>query len=444
MSASHTLASRLRKRNFKILSDHNDSDCDIEEGNETTPQSNKSSTIEKKPRVVKRRQLTTKNGAGVELIDSNMPDTDLVTDVASEVESVNSETHTSRTPNRSKIHNCTWPDCGKVYDIKTKLTEHMRSHTGERPYTCPVEGCDKSYMKNAQLQVHILTHDESYKTAFRCPFDGCGAAFPHKHRLKNHLKVHEQPHEFVCDWEGCGAAFVKPFQLRNHMCTHTNKKPHQCTHPGCEKSFDTRPKLNVHMAGVHSTELRYFCGHEGCDATFAKYPELQYHTKHDHEKKCSICGKVYESRSMLTYHIRTVHEQQELFSCHWDGCGKEFKMKSSLRYHIMHTHRNTKPFKCEHDGCAAAFLTLSSLRRHIKSKHDPKEDQEISPPAPAPAPEISVLTGYSENGTNKQRSFNCPFGGCGMTFWREYDLKRHIESKSHECELSQELQKVDA
>ncbi|KAI9283086.1 hypothetical protein BC943DRAFT_281244 [Umbelopsis sp. AD052] len=373
-----------------------------------------------------------------------MPDTDLVTDIASEVESVNSETHTSRTPNRSKIHNCTWPDCGKVYDIKTKLTEHMRSHTGERPYTCPVEGCDKSYMKNAQLQVHILTHDESYKTAFRCPFDGCGAAFPHKHRLKNHLKVHEQPHEFVCDWEGCGAAFVKPFQLRNHMCTHTNKKPHRCTHPGCEKSFDTRPKLNVHMAGVHSTELRYFCGHEGCDATFAKYPELQYHTKHDHEKKCSICGKVYESRSMLTYHIRTVHEQQELFSCHWDGCGKEFKMKSSLRYHIMHTHRNTKPFKCEHDGCVAAFLTLSSLRRHIKSKHDPKEDQETSPPAPAPAPEISVLTGYSENGTNKQRSFNCPFGGCGMTFWREYDLKRHIESKSHECELSQELQKVDA
>lgn len=191
-----------------------------------------------------------------------------------------------------------------------------------------MEGCGKCYAKNSQLQVHALTHDESASTAFPCPIAYCEASFANKYRLQRHLKLHEESN-IACDWEGCGATFLKPFQLRNHMCIHTKKKPHPCTHEGCDRSFDTRAKLKAHTTTVHSKELRYCCGQEGCDAKFAKYAELQRHDKHDHEHKCTICDKVYETRPKLAYHISTVHLQKELFTCHWDGCQRGFKMVST-------------------------------------------------------------------------------------------------------------------
>lgn len=347
LPTSPSLAPRRSKRKIRIQSDSEDSGNDIEEGVVTKPPSNIPSASEKRPRVVRRRQLIPENDAGVEQGNGNVSDTDLAADITSGAESASSQTLASTNP--PGIHNCTWPNCDKVFDDEGKLSEHIRSHTGEvsceevsmsgsekqvslvtddcskRPFACHVEGCGKCYMKNSQLQVHALTHDESAKTAFRCPIDYCEAAFANKYRLNRHLQLHEES-DVACEWEGCGATFLKPFQLRNHMCIHTNKKPHPCTHESCEKSFDTRPKLKAHITLVHSKELRYCCGHEGCDAKFAKYTELQKHDKHDHEHKCTTCGKVYETRKKLAYHISTVHLQQELFACHWDGCEKEFKM----------------------------------------------------------------------------------------------------------------------
>jgi hypothetical protein len=131
MPLSHTLAPRSQKRNFQIMTDYDNLDNDIEEGNSTISLFNNPSASEKGLPVVIRRQPTPKNDAIVEQLDSNMSDTDLALDIASGVESVASETHTRTTRSRPRIHNCTWPDCGKVYDNKAKLSEHIRTHTGE-------------------------------------------------------------------------------------------------------------------------------------------------------------------------------------------------------------------------------------------------------------------------------------------------------------------------
>ena len=45
--------------------------------------------------------------------------------------------------------------CGKKFQIKSRLVCHTRTHTGERPYACPIPGRSASYMSSTNLGTHI-------------------------------------------------------------------------------------------------------------------------------------------------------------------------------------------------------------------------------------------------------------------------------------------------
>lgn len=167
-----------------------------------------------------------------------------------------------------KTHPCHF--CDKAFDRPSLLIRHIRTHTGEKPWTCPY--CKKGFATKNGMIIHERTH--TGVKPYKCPY--CPRSFNACSNYSFHVDTHRGRRRHHC--EQCGKNFVTPGDLKRHMFTHTGNWPYFCCQ--CYKGFATVRSLQSHEH-VHNKIKPFAC--KFCTRTYTTESSLKTHIKRHQE-----------------------------------------------------------------------------------------------------------------------------------------------------------------
>ncbi|XP_031142129.2 zinc finger protein 335 isoform X3 [Sander lucioperca] len=144
-----------------------------------------------------------------------------------------------------KVSEFLCPVCHRVYPMQKRLTQHMKTHSSEKPHMC--DKCGKSFKKRYTFKMHLLTHIQSLgDSKFKCEF--CDYTCDNKKLLLNHQLSHTNDRPFKCDY--CKYSTSKEEFLVSHLAIkHTGEKPFSCEM--CHFTTKHRKNLRLHVQCRH-------------------------------------------------------------------------------------------------------------------------------------------------------------------------------------------------
>ncbi|XP_048097423.1 zinc finger protein 341 isoform X1 [Alosa alosa] len=387
---------------------------------------------------------------------------------------------------KGKIQRLKCDFCEKVFTKNFDLQQHIRSHTGEKPFQCIV--CGRAFAQKSNVKKHMQTHkvwpSGTDSTGSRLPIaikvvplcgnqnqeqseqeddeqTGQSECFVEtaKTHCEGHLEVdpgggHKPEPQvrnkqiividssYQCQF--CMGKFSTYFRLKSHMTQHKNEQVYKCVVKVCSQTFQ---KLDLFLEHIrtHQDHLTYRC--HLCSKVFSTLFELGVH-QYSHNLcpqrnqrkeltlyRCIKCQSKYSTQESLEQHLLT--------ACHNFPCPHCHKVFPSERYFRRHlsTHGIGGTFKCK--TCRKYFRTEHYLKLHSLI-HSGEKPYKCSVCEATFNRKDKVKRHMVIHEPNKK--YKCPFRnhvGCSKEFNRADKLKAHILShsgikpfKCHFCQKS--------
>lgn len=157
------------------------------------------------------------------------------------------------------------------------------------------------------LQCHYREQHRNIKLK-KCQ---CGQEFKRQQHLIEHMKTHTGDKPFECKEQGCNARFAHETSLTYHMRVHRNEKPFPCSQ--CSQRFRERSAVVKHIRQVHNKQRLYECEDSSCSETFKRKEHADHHYDSIHNINaqrypCHLCNYSSTRRGHLKRHLQTTHD----------------------------------------------------------------------------------------------------------------------------------------
>ncbi|KAM9806781.1 zinc finger protein 407 [Syngnathus typhle] len=195
--------------------------------------------------------------------------------------------------------------CERSFSEKWALNNHLKLHSGEKPYKCSWPSCHYAFLNLSAMKDHYRTH--TGEKTFLC--DLCGFAGGTRHALTKHRRQHTGERPFKCKL--CSFASTTQSHLSRHSRVHTGEKPYRC--PWCEYRSNCAENIRKHIlhTGKHEGVKMYNC--PKCDHGTNSPTEFRNHLKESHPD--------IENPDLAYLHAGIV---SKAFECRLKGQGASF------------------------------------------------------------------------------------------------------------------------
>lgn len=247
-------------------------------------------------------------------------------------------------------YKCTHPNCSHTEKFKVPMLTHIRSHLpvcslcGRHVKSIKAHNpeCLKKKLKEeklAKLAASALTTKQptSVPNLFCCNFAGCRFQASATNLAKHTLAVH-------------GTAL---------MVAATGGKKHFLT------AMPKDPVLASHLLNEPQHKK---CPWPKCGRVFVSDSFLKLHVKMNHLQhvKCAGCGRFYDSKELLTNHLKVIAPQSGWMKCGEEDCPVASTSSTVLLKHWCQSHQFT-PICCE--LCSVVAKCDTAFQMHMQQSH---------------------------------------------------------------------------